>query len=98
MAGPTPDTISPNAPSSPPAADPVAAGAYDNLEFRRLVAGEGEDQRFWESAIDGNRLVVRWGKTGKRGQIQLKTFPDGEAARKEQDRQEKEQINKGFRL
>jgi len=76
----------------------AAAGAYDLLVFRRLVDGEGEAERFWESAIDGNRLVVRWGKTGKRVQIQLRTFPDAEAARKEQDRQEKEQLNKGFRV
>jgi predicted DNA-binding WGR domain protein len=75
----------------------AAAGAYDLLVFRRLLAREGEEERFWESAVDGNRLVVRWGKTGKRVQIQLRTFPDGETARKEQDRQEKEQVNKGFR-
>jgi len=87
VADPKPDPIAP---------DPAAAGTYDNLIFRRLIAGE--DERFWESAVDGNRLVVRWGKTGKRGQIQLKTFPDEEAARIEQDRQEKEQISKGFRL
>jgi len=78
--------------------DNATSGTYDNLIFRRLIAGQGEEERFWESAIDGNRLVVRWGKTGKRGQIQLKTFPDGKSAQNEQDRQEKEQINKGFRL
>ena len=76
----------------------AAGGAYDQLEFRRLTAGEGEAERFWESAVDGNRLVVRSGKTGKRGQTQQKTFPDEETARKERDRLETEQLNKGFRI
>jgi predicted DNA-binding WGR domain protein len=51
---------------------------------------------FWEAAIDGNQLVVRRGKTGARGQISLKTFPDAESAGKELDRQEKEQKQKGY--
>jgi len=91
---PTADAAATGTSSDGPGAS--TAGSYDHLIFRRLIAGTGEAERFWESAIDGNRLVVRWGKTGKRGQIQLKTFSDEEAARKEQDRQEKEQINKGF--
>jgi superfamily I DNA and/or RNA helicase/predicted DNA-binding WGR domain protein len=73
------------------------AGLYDHLVFRRLVSGEAGAERFWEAAIDGNKLVTRWGKAGARAQTQLKTFPDEETARKEQERQEKEQITKGFR-
>ncbi|HXO75572.1 MAG TPA: WGR domain-containing protein, partial [Puia sp.] len=74
-----------------------AAGLYDHLVFRRLVSGEADAARFWEAATDGNKLVTRWGKAGMRAQTQLKTFPDEEAARKEQQRQEKEQLAKGFR-
>src|SRR6201991_4999136 len=74
-----------------------AAGLYDHLVFRRLVSGEADAGRFWEAATDGNKLVTRWGKAGMRAQTQLKTFPDEEAARKEQQRQEKEQLAKGFR-
>ncbi|HTI90308.1 MAG TPA: AAA domain-containing protein [Puia sp.] len=72
------------------------AGLYDHLVFRRLVSGEAGAGRFWEAATDGNKLVTRWGKAGMRAQTQLKTFPDEEAARAEQERQEKEQIMKGF--
>ncbi len=73
-----------------------AAGLYDHLVFRRLVFSEAGADKFWESATDGNKLVTRWGKAGMRGQAQFKTFPDEEAARKEQDRQEKEQLAKGY--
>jgi predicted DNA-binding WGR domain protein len=73
------------------------SGLYDHLVFRRLVSGETGVEKFWEAATDGNKLVTRWGKAGARAQTQLKTFPDEEAARKEQERQEKEQLMKGFR-
>jgi len=72
-------------------------GSYGHLVFRRLVSGEAGAERFWEATTDGNRLVTRWGKAGARAQTQLKTFPDEEAARKEQERQEREQLAKGFR-
>ena len=73
------------------------AGLYDHLVFQRLVLGESGAERFWEAATDGNKLVTRWGKAGTRAQTQVKTFPDEEAARMEQERQEKEQLAKGFR-
>jgi predicted DNA-binding WGR domain protein/DNA polymerase III delta prime subunit len=73
------------------------AGLYDHLVFRRLVWGEAGSDRFWEAATDGNKLVTRWGKAGTRAQTQVKTFPDEEDARKEQERQEQEQLAKGFR-
>ncbi|MBS1660798.1 MAG: WGR domain-containing protein, partial [Bacteroidetes bacterium] len=66
----------------------------EQLAFKRLVMAD----RFWESAVDGNKIVTRWGKTGTRGQTQLKTFPDEETARKERDRLEQEQLSKGFVL
>ena len=68
------------------------AGTFDHLEFRRLVRG-GE---FWEAVAEGARLIVRWGKTGSRGQIRLASYSDEAAARVELDKQEKEQREKGF--
>jgi predicted DNA-binding WGR domain protein len=68
------------------------AGAYDHLVFRRLVRGE----HFWEGATDGPRLIVRWGKTGARGQIRLVSFSNETAALGELDRLENEQKEKGY--
>jgi len=79
-------------------AEGSAAGPYDHLVFRRLISGEGPTGSFWESATDGNKLIVRWGKTGSRGQAKIKTCADEQAARAEQERQEKEQLEKGYRL
>jgi len=78
--------------------EPAApAGPYDHLAFRRLVQGDGNNGAFWEAATDGNKLIVRWGRTGTRGQTRLKTFADEPAALAELEKQEKEQLEKGFR-
>lgn len=72
------------------------AGAYDHLEFRRLVFADAGGEKFWEAATEGKQLIIRRGKSGSKGQILLKTFPDEESARKEWDRQWEEQKQKGF--
>ncbi|GGB11180.1 AAA domain-containing protein [Puia dinghuensis] len=91
---PASDGTIPHLPMSPESA---SAGPYDHLAFRRLVNQAGNAGSFWEAATDGNKLIIRWGRTGTRGQTRLKTFAEEESARKELDRQEKEQIEKGYR-
>jgi predicted DNA-binding WGR domain protein len=54
------------------------------------------DGKYWEAAIDGNQLIVRRGKTGSKGQIALRTFPDEVSAREEFNRQWEEQLRKGY--
>ncbi|HMI60158.1 MAG TPA: WGR domain-containing protein, partial [Puia sp.] len=71
---------------------PAPAGAYDHLDFQRLNFRDAGIDKFWEAATDGNQLILRWGKTGTRGQIQMKTFPDEEGARKEKERLIKEKF------
>lgn len=65
---------------------------YDHLVFRRLVRGGN----YWEAATEGARLIVRWGKTGSRGQIKLVSCSDEAAALTEMERQENEQREKGY--
>jgi len=72
------------------------AGPYDHLPFRRLHYRDEGSDKFWEAAIDGNKLVVRWGRAGTKGQIQLKSFPDGEAAQKEMEKLIREKLGKGY--
>ncbi len=71
-------------------------GPYDHLPFQRLRLKDDASDKFWEAATDGNKLVVRWGRTGSKGQIQLKSFPDEETARKEMEKQIKEKQGKGY--
>lgn len=73
-----------------------AASPYDHLPFRRLHYRDEGSDKFWEAATDGNKLVVRWGRTGTKGQIQLKSYPDGEAAQKEMEKLIKEKLGKGY--
>jgi predicted DNA-binding WGR domain protein len=75
---------------------PARTGPYDHLEFRRLVLRDGAGEKFWEAATDGNRLIIRQGKTGSRGQASLKTLADDEVARDEMSRLEEEQKRKGY--
>ena len=85
----------------PAVADPIdnpvsRAGAYDHLTFMRLILSDTGGEKFWEAATEGKQLIIRRGKTGSRGQILLKTFPDEESARKECNRQWEAQKQKGY--
>jgi predicted DNA-binding WGR domain protein len=71
-------------------------GTYDHLDFRRLVLRDEGGEKFWEAATDGNKLIVRLGKTGARGQIQMRTFADEETARNEIERIIKERSGDGY--
>jgi len=62
------------------------SGGYDHLPFQRLTYQEGGHEKFWEAATQDNKLIIRWGRAGTKGQIQLKTFSDEDAAKKEKER------------
>lgn len=58
---------------------------YDHLVFDRLVYTNDQNYKFWEAAVDKHKLVVRFGKKGSKGQIQIKTFtsePEAEEAKR----------------
>jgi len=74
----------------------VAASPYDHLPFQRLYQKDNGTEKFWEAATDGNKLIIRWGRSGTRGQIQLKSFADEEAAKKEMEKLLREKENKGY--
>jgi predicted DNA-binding WGR domain protein len=69
----------------------VAGGAG-----RRLVFRDAGGERFWEGVANGNQVVIRWGKTGSRPQVSLKTYADEKAAQDELKRLEEEQKQKGY--
>jgi predicted DNA-binding WGR domain protein/DNA polymerase III delta prime subunit len=75
---------------------PDRTGAYDHLAFRRWVLQDAAGEKFWEAATDGNKMIIRQGRTGSRGQASLKTFGDDEKARDEMSRLEEEQKRKGY--
>jgi predicted DNA-binding WGR domain protein len=76
---------------------PAAATPYDHLTFQRLINAEGENSRFWEAALDGCKLIVRYGRVGTKGQVHVKTFAKETTAQLEMDKMVKEKMNKGYK-
>jgi predicted DNA-binding WGR domain protein len=74
----------------------IPASPYDHLPFHRLRHKENGHEKFWEITTDGNKMIIRWGRSGTRGQIQLKSFPDEVAAKKEMEKLLREKQNKGY--
>jgi len=57
---------------------------------------EGNSNKFWEAALDGARLIIRFGRVGTKGQVQVKTFKDEEEAGKEKGKMVREKLGKGY--
>ena len=53
-------------------------------------------KKFWEAAIETNKLIVRFGRSGTKGQTQIKTFADETSAEKEKNKLVKEKMLKGY--
>jgi superfamily I DNA and/or RNA helicase/predicted DNA-binding WGR domain protein len=79
-----------------PSTEP-ATGLYSDLAYRRFVFSDGSSHKFWEAATDGLKMVVRFGRVGTRGQVQVKTF--GTAARVEEEKEKmiREKTAKGYK-
>lgn len=71
--------------------------SYDQLKFKRLVFADGNSNKFWEAAIDINKLIVRYGRINTKGQVQIKTFSDEATATKEMSKLLLEKLGKGYK-
>ena len=106
LLGETPQAQGPDGPGTAPgmgSGTASAAGIQDGptglgsaLHFHRLLYREGGIEKFWEAAVEGNRLLLRWGRVATKGQVQLKSYPDGESANREMEKQIKEKVSKGY--
>jgi predicted DNA-binding WGR domain protein len=63
---------------------------------RRFTCEEGGARKFWEVALRGAELTVRFGRIGTKGQEQTKAFPNVEAARREQEKLIRSKLAKGY--
>lgn len=66
------------------------------LEFRTLTFKDDTSDKFWKIAQDGMRILVRYGKTGTKGQENVKVFETEEQARKEMEKLIMQKIKKGY--
>lgn len=64
---------------------------------RRFEYVAGTSSKFWEVAVDGSAVTVRFGRIGTAGQTQTKLLDDATAARKHADKLIGEKTRKGYR-
>jgi predicted DNA-binding WGR domain protein len=93
----------PEAPTPPPeeTAVPNTPGGvlpgFEEVQFERYVFADGSSNKFWEAGLKDTKLIVRFGRTGTKGQVQVKTFETAEKAMKEKEKMVREKINKGYK-
>ena len=75
-----------------------ALPGFENATFERLVFTDATSNKFWEAAVQENKLIVRYGRVGTKGQVQIKTFDTAEKAIKEKEKMLKEKSGKGYKL
>ena len=69
---------------------------FENLVFERVVFTDAGSNKFWEAAVQETKLIVRYGRVGTKGQVQIKTFDDNNKAVIEQQKLYKEKLGKGY--
>ena len=84
------------APIQPAVSHEQVLPGFENVQFDRFVFSEGNSNKFWEAAVQENKLIVRYGRIGTKGQVQLKTFADTEAAIREKEKMIREKTGKGY--
>ena len=63
---------------------------------RRLRFEQGGAAKFWQVALNGSALTVRFGRLGSQGQSQLKQCETIERAAREMDKLVDEKLRKGY--
>lgn len=88
-------TSSPPAPASAPPvpAPPLSACASGR---RRFEFADGTSSKFWEVAVQGCEVTVRFGRIGTAGQTKTKTFASEAAATQEAAKLIAEKTGKGY--
>ncbi len=76
-------------------ATPVTTAVTTNA--RRFAFSEGNATKFWELAVKGTEVTVRYGRIGAQGQTQTQSFADDAAAAKHGKRLVEEKVAKGYR-
>jgi predicted DNA-binding WGR domain protein len=63
---------------------------------RRFEFVGGTSSKFWEIAVQGAEVTVRFGRIGTQGQTQEKSFPSADDANKHADKLIAEKTRKGY--
>lgn len=63
---------------------------------RRFEFVAGSSAKFWEVAVVGADVVVRFGRLGTEGQSQTKSLADADAARRHAEKLVGDKLKKGY--
>jgi DNA ligase-1 len=73
-----------------------AEGSKANVGRRYFELVEGKSSKFWEIAVEGTSVTVRFGRIGTNGQSQTKEFGDSAAATTHAEKLIAEKTGKGY--
>lgn len=68
----------------------------EEIVYDRLVFKDEKSDKFWETALQENKILIRFGKTGSRGQTQVKSFADADTAIREKEKMIAEKLKNGY--
>jgi DNA ligase-1 len=74
----------------------VKKGAMQMSATRRFELCAGTSNKFWEIALKGSDVTVRFGRIGTQGQSTVKSFPDETAASNHAAKLVREKTGKGY--
>lgn len=66
------------------------------VAYERLVLNDDKGGRFWEVAQQEQKLLIRFGKAGSRGQTQIRSFADKNKATAEKEKMIAEKLSSGY--
>ena len=67
-----------------------------NTAKRRFEFIGGSSDKFWEVSVNGNEVLIQFGRNGTNGQSSTKTFGDNIGAERHADKLIREKIGKGY--
>ncbi len=70
---------------------------YENVVFERLEFKDEASNKFWEIGVKEDKIIVKFGRIGTKGQLQIKTFADNSKAESQKEKLREEKLNKGYR-
>src|SRR5262245_39275421 len=64
--------------------------------MRTFEYRQGTSSKFWNIELQGDSFTVTFGRTGSKGQTQVKQFASESKAQQEHDKLVREKVNKGY--
>src|SRR5690606_27737544 len=74
----------------------IILGSQCKVMVKKLQFIDGNSDKFWQIAVDGNQHTVTYGRNGSTGQSKTKTFSTAEDCLADAEKLYREKIKKGY--